>query len=249
MLPKNRSYVRCKSEIKVEPFPGSLSALSEPPIAVASLWPMGNPRPVPFVTAPLGLTCTNGSKIEELEVLLTLAVDRISRGEQLVVLKSVRVSPSDSERKRRGTAFTVPRSLPSRLGRSAAALVCSARSSSAARCFSAFSSGDACLFTGEFVRGSLLVRGASTFRCNRALSLRVHRRKSAGCLADVTRAARFSSAVIATAHSTTSTSDHSASAPLVHPLILVVALVCHYRSPAAIFEFNDAAAGRASVRP
>jgi hypothetical protein len=25
---------------------------------------------------------------------------------------------------------------------------------------------------------------------------------------------------------------------------LVVALVCHYRSPAAIFEFNDAAAGR-----
>jgi hypothetical protein len=30
---------------------------------------------------------------------------------------------------------------------------------------------------------------------------------------------------------------------------LVVALVCHYRSPAAIFEFNDAGAGRASVRP
>ena len=143
--------------------------------------------------------------------------------------------------------FAVPRSLPSRLGRLAAAMARSARSSSATGCFSAFSSGDARLFTGEFVRRSLLVCCASTFRRDRALRLRVHRRKSARCLANVARATRFCSAVVAPAHSTasTATSDSSASAPLVHPLILVVPLVCHYRSPAAIFELNDAAAGRA----
>ncbi len=151
-------------------------------------------------------------------------------------------------KKRRGTAFTVPLSLPSRLGRSAA-LTCSARSSSAARCFSTFSPSDPRLFTGEFVRRSFLVRRASTFRRDRALCLWVHRRKSAGCLADVARATKFSSTVVAPAHSTASTSDYATSAPLVHSFLLVVPLVCHYRSPAAIFEVNDTAAGRASVRP
>ena len=147
----------------------------------------------------------------------------------------------DGKTKRHGF-FTVPRSLPSRLGRSAAALTRSAWSSSAAGCFSAFSSCDARLFTGEFVRGSFLVRRASAFRGDRALRLRIHRRKSARCLTSVARAPRFSSSVAAPAHSS---SASPASAPLVHPLILVVAIVCHYRSPAAIFEFNDAAAGRA----
>src|SRR5256885_10260557 len=147
-------------------------------------------------------------------------------------------------KKRRGTAFTVPRSLPSRLGRSAGALTCSARPSSAARCFSPFPSRDARFFTGEFVRRSFLVRRTSAFRRDSALCLRIHCCKSAGCLADVARATRFSSTVVAPAYATASTSDSTASAPLVHPLVLVVPLVCHYRSPAAIFEFNDAAAGR-----
>jgi hypothetical protein len=139
--------------------------------------------------------------------------------------------------KRRGTALTVPPFAPSRLGRSAGALTCSARSPSTARCFSAFSSGDPRLFAGEFVRRSFLVRRASTFRRDRALCLRVHRRKSAWCLADVAHTTRFCPTVVAPARS-------DASAPLVHPVVLVVTLVCHYRSPAAIFEFNDAATGR-----
>jgi hypothetical protein len=142
--------------------------------------------------------------------------------------------------------FTVPRSLPSRLGRSVAALARSAWSSSAARCFSTFSSRDARLFTSEFVRGSLLVRCASALRRDRALCLRVHRCKSTRSLANITGAPRFSTTVIAPAHAatSTSTSGSAASASLVHPLLLVVPLVCHYRSPAAIFELNDAAAGR-----
>ncbi len=153
-------------------------------------------------------------------------------------------SKADFGKKRQGTAFTVPRSLPSRLGRLAAALTCSARSSSTARCFAAFSSRDARLFTGEFVRRSLLVCRASTLRRDRALCLWVHCRKSAWCLADVARATRFSCTVVAPAQSTASTSDSAASASLVYSFVLVVPLVCHYRSPAAIFEFNDAAAGR-----
>jgi hypothetical protein len=99
------------------------------------------------------------------------------------------------------------------------------------------------------VRGSFLVRRASAFRRDRALCLRIHCSKSAGCLADVARTTRFSSTIVATNYSTASTADSTASAPLVHPFVLVVALVCHYRSPAANFEFNDTAAGRASVRP
>jgi len=134
-----------------------------------------------------------------------------------------------------------PRSLPSRLGRSATALTFSVRPSSTARCFSTFPSGDPRLLAGEFVRRSFLVRRASTFRCDRSLGLRVHRRKPARCLADVARTARF---VAAPAHSAASIPDSAASAPLVHSFILVVVLVCHYRSPAAIFELNDAATGR-----
>jgi hypothetical protein len=126
----------------------------------------------------------------------------------------------------------VPLSLPSRLGRSAA-LTCSARSSSAARCFSTLSPSDPRLFTGEFVRRSFLVRRASTFRRDRALCLWVHRCKSAGCLADVARATKFSSTVIAPAHPTACTPDYAASASLIHSFLLVVPLVCHYRSPAA----------------
>jgi hypothetical protein len=114
-------------------------------------------------------------------------------------------------------------------------------SPSTTRCFSAFSSRDPRLFTGEFVRGSFLVRRSSTLRRDRALRLRVHCRKSAGSLADVAGTTRFSSTVVAPARSTASS---SASASLVHSFVLVVAFVCHYRSPAAIFEFNDAAAGR-----
>jgi hypothetical protein len=94
------------------------------------------------------------------------------------------------------------------------------------------------------VRRSFLVRRASAFRRDRALCLRVHRRKSARCLADVARTARFSSTVVAPAHSAASAADAAAPAPLVHPFVLVVSLVCHYRSPAAIFEFNNAAAER-----
>jgi hypothetical protein len=92
------------------------------------------------------------------------------------------------------------------------------------------------------VRGSFLVRRASTLRRDRALCLRVHCRKSAGSLANVARTTRFSSTVVAPAHSTASIS--TASASLVHSFVLVVALVCHYRSPAGIFELNDAAAER-----
>jgi hypothetical protein len=139
-----------------------------------------------------------------------------------------------SEKKRRGTIFIVPRSIPSRLGRSAVALVCSARSPSTARCFAALSSSHARLFTGEFVRRSFLVCRSSAFRRDRALRLRVHRRKSARCLADVARTTRFS-IVVAPAHSAASTSA-AASAPLVDPFVLVVTLVCHYRSPAAIIR-------------
>jgi hypothetical protein len=87
------------------------------------------------------------------------------------------------------------------------------------------------------VRRSFLVCRASTFRRDRALRLWIHRRKSARCLADVARTARF---VVAPAHSTAFNSDSAAPAPLVDPFVLVVPLVCHYRSPAAIFEFNDA---------
>jgi hypothetical protein len=134
----------------------------------------------------------------------------------------------------------VPPFAPSRLGRSACALTRSARSPSTARCFSAFSSGDPRLFTGEFVRRSFLVRRAPTFRRDRALCLRIHRRKSAGCLSDVARTTRFWSTVVAPARCAAS----AASASLVHPFVLVVTLVCHYRSPAAIFEFNDAATER-----
>lgn len=140
-----------------------------------------------------------------------------------------------------------PRSLPPRLSRSAAALIWSARSSPTAGCFSAFSSRDPRLFTREFVRRSFLVCRASTFRRDGALCLRVHCRKSARCLADVARTTRFSSTVVAPAHSTACTSNSAASASLVHPFVLVVSLVCHYRSPAAIFEFNDAAAGRPPI--
>jgi hypothetical protein len=113
-------------------------------------------------------------------------------------------------------------------------LTCSARPSPTARCFSAFSSRNPRFLTGEFVCGSFLVRGTSTFRRDGALCLRVHRRKSAGCLADVARVTRFSSTVVAPAHSTASNSDSAA--PLVHPAVLVVSLVCHYWSPAGIFE-------------
>jgi hypothetical protein len=138
-----------------------------------------------------------------------------------------------SPEKRRGTAFTVPRSLPSRLGRSAVALPRSA-SPSTTRCISTFSSRDPRLFTREFVRGSFLVRRASTLRRDRALCLRVHCSKSTGSLANVARITRFSSTVVAAAQSTASNSIASGS--LVHSFVLVVSLVCHYRSPAGILE-------------
>jgi hypothetical protein len=137
----------------------------------------------------------------------------------------------------RRAPFAASLSLPSRLGRSGIARARSAPPSTT-RCFSAFSSRDARFFTGEFVRGSFLVRRASTFRRDRALCLRVHCRKSAGSFADVAGTARFSCAVTAAAHSTAANS--TASASLVHSFVLVVAVICHYRSPAAIFEFNDA---------
>jgi len=86
------------------------------------------------------------------------------------------------------------------------------------------------------VGGSFLVRRASAFRGDRALGLRIHRRKSTRCLSDGPDIAQFPATVSSSfAGSFAYSAD---SAPLVQSSALVVSLVCHYPSPAAIFELK-----------
>jgi len=125
------------------------------------------------------------------------------------------------------------------VGRSTIAVVSSARPATAAGCFTAFSSRDSGLFAREFVRGSFLVGGPPTLRSDCALRLGIHRRESAGSLATHTvRTPRLHLALDSrSAHGSVARSDTATSASLVHPIPLVVGLVCHYKSPTVIFEF------------
>jgi hypothetical protein len=88
-----------------------------------------------------------------------------------------------------------------------------------------------------------LVRGAATFRGDRTLRLRIHRRKSARCLPDGPGIARLS--VVIGSSFTRSFVATADSASLVQ-FALVVSFVCHYPSPAAIFELKVPAGGCAS---
>jgi hypothetical protein len=133
--------------------------------------------------------------------------------------------------KRRGTACTVPLRL-SRSGRLGVTAARRAGPASPARCFAALSPGNARLFTGEFVRRSLLVRCASTLGRDCALCLWIHRGKSAWRLAaHGARVSRVSSAVssVSARPASASTSHSAGPASLVHSLPLVVGLVRHYR--------------------
>jgi hypothetical protein len=126
--------------------------------------------------------------------------------------------------------------VPLRLSRSGRLGVTAARCgpASPARCFAALSPGNARLFTGEFVRRSLLVRCASTLGRDCALCLWIHRGKSAWCFAaHGARVSRVSSAVISVSArpASASTPNSAGSASLVHSIPLVFGLVRHYRSP------------------
>ena len=129
-------------------------------------------------------------------------------------------------------------------GRSTSIVIRSARPASTARCFSALSSSDACFFAGEFMCGSFLVRCASALGGNRPLRLRIHRRKSTRGFSDGTAIARVSDAIAPPVAGSFVQSADSVS--LVQPVPMVVCLVCHYPSPAAIFELKVPAAARSS---
>jgi hypothetical protein len=138
----------------------------------------------------------------------------------------------------------VPRSTPYRLVR--LGVTTARRSATAARCFATLPPRDARLFAREFVRGSFLVCRASALGSDCALRLWIHCRKSAGRLAtDTTGISRVRSAVVSiSARADASSARSIVSASLVHSFPLVVGLVRHYRSPAAIFELSwKAAAG------
>jgi hypothetical protein len=127
-----------------------------------------------------------------------------------------------------------------RLRRSVVVVARFARPATAAGCFTTLSSRDSGLFAREFVRGSFLVGGAPTFRRDCALRLRIHRRESAGSLATHTAGiACLRSALSSRPADRSTAASHSAAAhaSFVHPVPFVVGLVCHYPSPAAIFEF------------
>jgi len=124
----------------------------------------------------------------------------------------------------------VPRSTPFRPGSGRLGATAGAGPASAARCFATFSSRNARLFAGEFVRSPLLVGCASALRRNRALGLGIHRRETARRLTtDTAGVSRVRRAVVSAA--VRSASRSAASASLVHPIPLVVRLVRHYRSP------------------
>jgi hypothetical protein len=112
-----------------------------------------------------------------------------------------------------------------RFGRSIV-FVLSARPATAAGCFTTFSSRDSGLFAREFVRGSFLVGGAPTLGSDCALRLGIHCRESAGSLSTRTACTTFRSA-LSSVHRATSASIIS-SDPLVHHVLSVVSLVCHY---------------------
>ena len=124
---------------------------------------------------------------------------------------------------------------------SVVAVVRFARPSTTARCFTTLSTRDSGLFTRELVRGSFLVGGAPTLRSDCALRLRIHRCESAGSLATHTACIACLRSALSSrpADRSTTSASHSAAAyaALFHPVPFVVGLVCHYRSPAAIFEF------------
>ena len=122
----------------------------------------------------------------------------------------------------------------SRAGRLAVVSARRGGSASTPRCFTTLSSGNARLFSGEFVRRSFLMRCASALGSDCALCLRIHRGKSAWRLAaHGARVSRVPSAVISvSARPASASTSHSArSASLVHSLPLFVGLVRHYRSP------------------
>lgn len=77
---------------------------------------------------------------------------------------------------------TMPRSISSRLDVLSGTLVRRGGATAATGCFTAFSSRDSRFFAGEFVRGSFLVRGASTLCGDRTLRLGIHRCESARSL-------------------------------------------------------------------
>jgi hypothetical protein len=138
-----------------------------------------------------------------------------------------------------------------RLEQSVVAVVRFARPSTTARCFTTLSTRDSGLFTRELVRGSFLVGGAPTLRSDCALRLGIHRCESAGSLATNTACIACLSSALSSrpADRSTTSASHSAAAyaTLFHPVPFVVGLVCHYRSPAAIFEFVSR--GRVEIRP
>jgi hypothetical protein len=84
------------------------------------------------------------------------------------------------------------------------------------------------------VGSSFLVRGTTAFRGDSTLRLRIHRRESTRRFPDGPAIARFCVAVVQSFARSFIDSAHSAS--LVQPVALGVSLVCHYPSPAAIFE-------------
>jgi len=128
-----------------------------------------------------------------------------------------------------------------RPGRSVVVVAPFARPTSPAGCFATLSSRDSGLFAREFVRGSFLVGGAPTFRRDCALRLRIHCRESAGSLATHTACIACLRSALSSRPADRSTASASysaaANASVFHPVPFVVCLVCHYRSPAAIFEF------------
>jgi len=134
------------------------------------------------------------------------------------------------------------------------AIVCvrSARAAAAARCLATLSSRDSSFLAREFVGSSFLVRGASAFRCDCALRLRIHCRESARSLATyASGVAGINTAIIPVSADVSIVAAKGAaacasgsvvpSAPLVHSVLLVDRLVCHYSISCRNFEFEEGA--------
>src|ERR1700680_506291 len=183
---------------------------------------------------------------EVLEKLVSLAT---RRG---LIVQSSEIQDSNAVRKKTKRHGEIRASFASvRPEQSVVAVVRFARPSTHARCFTTLSTRDSGLFTRDRVRGSFLVGGAPTLRSDCALRLRIHRCESAGSLATHTACIACLRSALSSrpADRSTTSASHSAAAyaALFHPVPFLVGLVCHYRSPAAIFEFVSR--DRVEIRP
>ena len=134
----------------------------------------------------------------------------------------------------KGHGLIVPLSILSGVGCLGVGVARGGGPSPSAGCFTTFPSGDARLFTREFVRRPFLMRRTSTLGGDCALRLRIHGRESARCLAtDTARSSRIHSAVVS---ASASPSCSARSASLVHSFPLGIGLVRHYRSPLPRFS-------------